>query len=316
MIGSGSFCQVYACATSSHGTDALVAASAASAAASGISSSESNNNSPSLSCNERKRQECCTVSSSSSSSSSSSLTTNNNNQNNNNNSTVVVKCVSTRLDRRSKRFLVASLDLCLEAKLLERLNHDNIIRLHAVKATTTATTTMRATACTHDATADNAASIANGDNGDTIIGNGCSDTTTTTTTMEDAVNNRDYFIVVERLSETLQDRMNVWEEQYHKKYRWGGLFGGGRQQQKREELGRVRTAAIGIAKGMEYLHSKGIIYRYVIRTDVSCLLLLRSHQSSVVVPQLGIFQYTYSHLHLHVRVHPSVSIRSTNTVVT
>lgn len=137
---------------------------------------------------------------------------------------IAVKCVNNSLDRRSKRFLNASLDLCLEAKLLERLKHENIIRLHAVKA-----------------------------------GN-----------VEDAVNNRNYFIVLDRLSETLQDRMTVWK-QANKKWLWGGGVFGNRP--RREELGRARTAAIGIAKGMEYLHSKGIIFRYVLSLNHATMWL-------------------------------------------
>ena len=99
-----------------------------------------------------------------------------------------------------------------------------------------------------------------------------------------------YFVVLERLPETLSDRMQQWKKQMKqrrprivlynciKSHKWdhGRCFLScfretilqpkneySRQQQRWEELIRVQTAAVGIAKGMEYLHSKGIIFRYV-----------------------------------------------------
>jgi serine/threonine protein kinase len=173
LIGSGSYCQVYASTATS--TNCAVSSS-------------------SSSCPQQQRQQ----------------------QQKRRRRRMAVKCLSNSLERHSKRYLMASFDLCMEAKLLERLNHENIIRLHAVKA-----------------------------------GN-----------VEDAVNNREYFIVLDRLTETLQDRMIQWKQSNNKRCLWGGGAFGNRP--KREELGRVRTVAIGIANGMEYLHAKGIIFRYVL----------------------------------------------------
>ena len=117
---------------------------------------------------------------------------------------MAVKCLLPSLEPGSRDYFTGSIDLCLEAKLLEKLDHDNIIKLHAVKK------------------------------GD----------------IEDSINCRDFFIVLDRLTETLQERIQLWKSSK----KWLG-------NRKREELQRVHKAAPGIARGVEYLHSKGIIFR-------------------------------------------------------
>lgn len=94
----------------------------------------------------------------------------------------------------------ATADLALEAKLLTRLNHPNIIQIHGMTQ-------------------------------------GCPSKSFDT-------DKRGFFVILDLLDETLHDRLKQWSETNHDNV-----------------LLRLKTTAIGIAKGMEYLHSKNVAFR-------------------------------------------------------
>jgi len=74
----------------------------------------------------------------------------------------------------------------------------------------------------------------------------------------------DFFIVITPLSETLQDRMDRWRKQNKALRRLSANAVPGRvgsAANKTNQLKVKQDAALGIVKAMEYLHSKGIIYR-------------------------------------------------------
>lgn len=90
----------------------------------------------------------------------------------------------------------AAADLALEAKMLSRLNHENIIQLYGTSA---------------------------------VIS---------------FMDQRGYFLVLGLLSETLARRLQRWRASGHKRV-----------------AHRLRSAAIGIARGMEYLHKNNVVFR-------------------------------------------------------
>lgn len=132
-----------------------------------------------------------------------------------NNKIMALKCLSNRIELNTKSYVTGSTDLCLEAKILEKLNHKNIVRLHATKK-------------------------------------GC---------IEESVNKRDYFVLIDHLVETLDDRLYKWRASNNRCGLKLLLVGGKKNYKRKKELHRVEQAALGIAKGMEYMHSKGIIFR-------------------------------------------------------
>mmetsp|Transcript_7078 Transcript_7078/g.11743 ORF Transcript_7078/g.11743 Transcript_7078/m.11743 type:complete len:326 (-) Transcript_7078:59-1036(-) len=109
-----------------------------------------------------------------------------------------------------KKFKTGASDLALEVKLLECLDHPNIIQLHGVKS------------------------------GD----------------LEDSINHRDYFLVIDYLVATLDDRLRRWRKEA------GGIVSRiNRRIGKKRLIERIESTALGVAKGMEYLHSKNIVFR-------------------------------------------------------
>jgi hypothetical protein len=66
---------------------------------------------------------------------------------------------------------------------------------------------------------------------------------------------RDYFLLLDVLEETLYHRLQVWR----RKTFLNCLFG--RPLSKRKMLDRIQTVAIGVARGMQYLHEKNIVFR-------------------------------------------------------
>jgi len=70
-----------------------------------------------------------------------------------------------------------------------------------------------------------------------------------------------FFMCLDPLDETLFDKMSEWREQTAgKKHRF---LRGNRAKVESDIVKRLKDVAVGIAKGMEYLHSKNIIYRDV-----------------------------------------------------
>jgi serine/threonine protein kinase len=116
-----------------------------------------------------------------------------------------LKRLNATTSQRDKKFKVGASDLALEAKLLERLDHPNIIQLHAVKS-----------------------------------GN-----------LEDCINNRDYFLVMDYLVQTLDDRILQWQREsclWRKPLLKSIAI--------KRLIHRIEQTAMGLVQAMEYLHSK------------------------------------------------------------
>eukprot|EP00545_Synedropsis_sp_CCMP1620_P003133 CAMPEP_0119030954 /NCGR_PEP_ID=MMETSP1176-20130426/41292_1 /TAXON_ID=265551 /ORGANISM="Synedropsis recta cf, Strain CCMP1620" /LENGTH=274 /DNA_ID=CAMNT_0006987335 /DNA_START=163 /DNA_END=987 /DNA_ORIENTATION=+ len=121
-----------------------------------------------------------------------------------------LKRLNSVMPAHDKKFKTGASDLALEVKLLECLDHPNIIQLHGVKS------------------------------GD----------------LEDSINHRDYFLVIDYLVATLDDRLRRWRKEA------GGIVSRiNRRIGKKRLIERIESTALGVAKGMEYLHSKNIVFR-------------------------------------------------------
>lgn len=117
------------------------------------------------------------------------------------NDTFAVKMLHKKLwSQGTDRLSYAAADLAFEAKLLSRLNHENIIQLHGTTA-------------------------------------GCPSTAFD-------FDGPGFFLVLGLLEETLHMRLRRWRIDEHDNL-----------------LDRLETAALGIAKGMEYLHDNNIVFR-------------------------------------------------------
>lgn len=104
-----------------------------------------------------------------------------------------------------KKFRNAACDIALEASLLQRLQHPNIITLHGVKS------------------------------GD----------------LEEAINYRDFFLVLDFLTTTLSAQFRIWKKQGKSL-----MVKVNRNAKNSRLMDRLEQTALGIANGMEYLHSK------------------------------------------------------------
>lgn len=121
-----------------------------------------------------------------------------------------LKRLNSVMPAHDKKFKTGASDLALEAKLLECLDHPNIIQLYGVKS------------------------------GD----------------LEDSINHRDYFLVLDYLTCTLDDRLKRWRKD------GASLLSKMNKRGNRKRLvERLEDAALGVARGMEYLHSKNIVFR-------------------------------------------------------
>jgi len=71
----------------------------------------------------------------------------------------------------------------------------------------------------------------------------------------------DFFIVLDLLTETLHDRLIKWKGRHQRCHYKTKLFNITRVPNEAEVIRRLEDIAIGIVNGMEYMHSKRIIYR-------------------------------------------------------
>uniref|UniRef100_A0A7R9VML9 Protein kinase domain-containing protein n=1 Tax=Pseudictyota dubia TaxID=2749911 RepID=A0A7R9VML9_9STRA len=126
----------------------------------------------------------------------------------------------------------AAADLRREAELLADCSHENVVRLHGTRK-------RRAIA-----------SASENDNHDDTDAAAASRLQEEKDKDEDDEN---FFIVLEKLEETLESRLERW---YRKRGRFGKHF-----TPNETVVSRIRDVALGIARGMEYLHSKNIIFR-------------------------------------------------------
>ena len=84
---------------------------------------------------------------------------------------------------------------------------------------------------------------------------------------------RDYFLLLDLLQETLLDRLQVWRRKIFLK----SLVK--RPLSKKRMLERIEVAAVGVARGMAYLHEKKVVLRDLVRISdafgkVPCFALL------------------------------------------
>ena len=124
-----------------------------------------------------------------------------------------LKCLDASRINDSEEFLDAASDLAREASLLARLDHENIIQLRGLCAS----------------------SISDSYQED---GNG-------------------FFFLMDVLDETLKDRMDRWRSDgslFHGPRRF--LFGGAKTVDVHKMRGRIETVALGIVRGMRYLHEQ------------------------------------------------------------
>jgi len=121
-----------------------------------------------------------------------------------------LKRLNSVMPADARKFRNAATDIALEACLLKRLRHPNLVHLHAIKS------------------------------GD----------------LEDAINYRDYFLVLDFLIRTLSKQLRIWIKKSN-----SILYVFNRKVQTIRLMDRLENTALGIVKGMEYLHSKNIIFR-------------------------------------------------------
>ena len=124
----------------------------------------------------------------------------------------------SRLDD-SETFIMAALDLAMEARILSELDHENIIQLRGVCSSRFSASYMEG------------------------AGGG-------------------YFLVLDLLEDVLSDRLNRWRKDNHRLSAFETKWNFGKTRVNTQAMyGRMRDVALGIVKGMIYLHENGIVIR-------------------------------------------------------
>lgn len=124
-----------------------------------------------------------------------------------------VKCLRDNVTAQEETFITGAVDLAIEASILAKLMHPNIIRLHKSMS-----------GCISEAFQDN---------------------------------ERGYFLVLDLLADTLDKRLTRWRRE--KSIAFVSSFQSKRNNLQMRE--RIEDVALGVAAGLEYIHSKLIIYR-------------------------------------------------------
>lgn len=119
-----------------------------------------------------------------------------------------IKLLSPKITNSTDNFDLAAIDLAMEADLLSRLNHENIINLHGIYG------------------------------GE----------------LESSyVKSRGNFLIIDVLEDTLAKRLERSRIKERRKF--------GNSVSNSKLIERIENVALGVAKGMEYLHNNGVIFR-------------------------------------------------------
>ena len=136
-----------------------------------------------------------------------------------------LKSLSTETICCDESFVTGAIDLALEARILSKLYHENLIRLHGVKGGDIWESFSHAQQAT---------------------GGG-------------------FFLVLDLLEETLDKKLQNWRtlESQASKISVYNLFNRKKRMQKRLQgvVDRLDSVVLGVVRGMEYVHSKSIILR-------------------------------------------------------
>jgi serine/threonine protein kinase len=136
-----------------------------------------------------------------------------------------LKCLNPQTKLHTKTFKTGAVDLAIEGEILSRLEHENVIGIHG------------------------------------ICGGGC---------MNAYVDSdRGYFIVLDLLEDTLSSKLEKYRKIYKSKSSAmsnsrtasSSRSSNSKHMSQSAVLERVGSVAMGVAKGMEYLHSQGVALR-------------------------------------------------------
>lgn len=148
-----------------------------------------------------------------------------------------IKSLKPQIAAVKKDFAQGAGDLAVEALLLGKLHHPNIVKLRAVPA------------CCVESIVSSTASSSSGSTGPKDGSNKC--------------NNIGFFIVLDRLVETLEQRIHRWQVQMEK-CSHGGMFYRMSKEYKDKQKSMLRErlqVALDIANAVAYLHSLNVAYR-------------------------------------------------------
>lgn len=122
-----------------------------------------------------------------------------------------VKCLRENVAMEEDQLVTCAVDLALEANILAKLMHPNIIRLHGSMS-----------GCISEAFQDNG--------------------------------ERGFFLVLDLLSDTLDKRLTRWRRE-----KSAAAFPFRSKQNKLQVRERIEDVALGIADGLEYIHSRYVL---------------------------------------------------------
>lgn len=134
-----------------------------------------------------------------------------------------LKCLSPDTMSRTKSFKTGAVDLVIEATILSRLSHPNVIKVYGVYGDGPRTAYLQA--------------------------------------------ERGYFLVIDLLADTLRDKIDKYRMQNPKLRSHSGnnnsrsTKDSTRGTSSSESLERIKSIGVDVARGMEYLHSKGVVLR-------------------------------------------------------
>lgn len=129
-----------------------------------------------------------------------------------------LKCLSPNTMARTKSFKTGAVDLVIEATILCRLSHPNVIKLHGYYGKSIRNCYLES--------------------------------------------ERGYFLVIDLLADTLRNKIDKYRLQNPKMRKASReLDMNGHKPNTSEALERIKSIGVDVAKGMEYLHSKGVVLR-------------------------------------------------------